>query len=257
MTRPRQPERRILPRLQPRLLLPAALLFLRRHPAMGASPHVGSRWRGCASKDRRRQSQTLREACANNRSRRQRILPRRVYDVVEAEPNVHYILGPARNARLEKRLVPALWQTARKLDADLALCAQAAGAEEAPEVEGTERAFTELRYQTFKSWSCERRVIGKAEITNGKKNPRFIVTDIEPGGDWIAEHEALANGQALYEKLYCGRGEIDCEAQAVRRGAKRIKIGSKNNNSTCSQTGPAPPAATNCDRGFPHLPTCS
>ena len=129
---------------------------------------------------------------------------------IEAEPNVHYILGLARNARLEKMLVPAFWQTAQKLDADLAACAQAAGADEAPIVEeGTERTFAELRYQTRKSWSCERRVIGKAEMTNGKKNPRFIVTDIELGADWIAEHAALADGQALYEKLYCGRGDME------------------------------------------------
>jgi Transposase DDE domain group 1 len=128
---------------------------------------------------------------------------------IEAEPNVHYILGLARNARLEKMLVPAFWQTAQKLDADLTSCAQAAGAEEAPEVEGTERTFAELRYQTLKSWTCERRVIGKAEITNGKKNPRFIVTDIELEACWIAEHEALADGQALYEKLYCGRGDME------------------------------------------------
>ena len=46
-------------------------------------------------------------------------------------------------------------------------------------------------------------------MTNGKKNPRFIVTDIELGADWIAEHAALADGQALYEKLYCGRGDME------------------------------------------------
>jgi hypothetical protein len=128
---------------------------------------------------------------------------------IESEPNVHYILGLARNARLEKMLVPAFWQTAQKLNADLASRAQSAGAEEAPEVEGTERTFAELRYQTLKSWTCERRIIGKAEMTNGKKNPRFIVTDIELGADWIAEHEALADGQALYEKFYCGRGDME------------------------------------------------
>ena len=128
---------------------------------------------------------------------------------IEAEPNVHYVLGLARNARLEKMLVPAFWQTAQKLDADLALSAQAAGAEEAPEVEGTERTFAELRYQTLKSWTSERRVIGKAEITNGKKNPRFIVTDIEAGAGWIADCAALADGQSLYEKFYCARGNME------------------------------------------------
>lgn len=128
---------------------------------------------------------------------------------IQAEPNVHYVLGLARNARLEKMLIPAFWQTAQKLDADLVLCAQAAGAEEAPVVEGTERTFAELRYQTLKSWSCERRVIGKAEITNDKKNPRYIVTDIEIGASWIAEHAALREGSDLYEKFYCARGDME------------------------------------------------
>ena len=88
-------------------------------------------------------------------------------------------------------------------------CARAAGAEEAPEVEGTGRTFAELRCQTLNSWTCERRVIGKAELTNGKKNPRYIVTDIEPGADWIAEQEILGSGRDLYEKFYCARGDME------------------------------------------------
>ena len=128
---------------------------------------------------------------------------------IEAQSNVHYVLGLARNARLEKMLIPAFWQTAEKLDEDLVLSARAAGAEEAPEVEGTERTFAELRYQTLNSWACERRVIGKAELTNGKKNPRFIVTDIELGADWNAQHESLSSGRDLYEKFYCARGDME------------------------------------------------
>ena len=76
-------------------------------------------------------------------------------------------------------------------------------------MEGSARTFAELRYRTLQSWSCERRIIGKAEITGGATNPRYIVTDIEIGAGWIAGHEALAEGRALYENFYCARGDME------------------------------------------------
>ena len=157
---------------------------------------------------------------------------------IEAEPNVHYVLGLARNERLEKMLIPAFWETAEKLNADLALSAKKAGAEAAPEVEGTERTFAELRYQTLKSWACERRVIGKAEITNGKKNPRFIVTDIDLGADWIADCAALADGQSLPKSLH-PRREPARNARKTRLGTPQIP---RTVNCT-SDTANLPPAA--------------
>ena len=39
-----------------------------------------------------------------------------------------------------------------------------------------ERVFAELRYRTRKTWSCERRVVAKAEHLSGGENPRFVVT---------------------------------------------------------------------------------
>jgi len=41
-------------------------------------------------------------------------------------------------------------------------------------------------------------VVAKAEHINGKENPRFVVTSLE-AGQWTA--------QALYEELYCARGD--------------------------------------------------
>jgi hypothetical protein len=38
------------------------------------------------------------------------------------------------------------------------------------------RRFRDFRYRTCKSWSCERRVVGKAEYLPNKANPRFVVT---------------------------------------------------------------------------------
>ncbi len=40
------------------------------------------------------------------------------------------------------------------------------------------RVFTEFEYQTVKSWSRSRRVIGKAEVTAQGPNPRFVVTNL-------------------------------------------------------------------------------
>ena len=42
------------------------------------------------------------------------------------------------------------------------------------------RRYRDGRYRTIESWSCERRVVGKAEWLPGKRgyNPRFVVTNI-------------------------------------------------------------------------------
>ena len=66
------------------------------------------------------------------------------------------------------------------------------------------RVFSEFDYQTKKTnksgWDRERRVVAKAEHIDGKENPRFVVTSL--GGEaWAA--------QALYEELYCARGDME------------------------------------------------
>ena len=128
---------------------------------------------------------------------------------IEAQPRVHYVLGLARNARLEALLAPAFWKTAALLDEDAALGARAAGATAPPPVEGTARTFAELRYRTLASWSRERRVIGKAELIEGKSNPRYIVTDLSGEEDWARGEAAFADGASLYEKFYCARGDME------------------------------------------------
>lgn len=128
---------------------------------------------------------------------------------IEAEPGVDYVLGLARNSRLSSLLEPAFVQTATLLDEELMLAAQSAGALARPEVEGTARTFAELRYCTRKSWSCERRVIGKAEITGGKDNPRFLVTSLTGKEEWAAAHAMFQSGRSLYEEFYCARGDME------------------------------------------------
>ncbi len=66
------------------------------------------------------------------------------------------------------------------------------------------RVFSEFSYQTKKTkkggWDRERRVVAKAEHIDGKENPRFVVTSLA-GEAWAA--------QALYEELYCARGDME------------------------------------------------
>ena len=46
----------------------------------------------------------------------------------------------------------------------------------------------------------ERRVIGKAEVTGGEANPRFIVTSLK---------RSETGARHLYEKVYCARGDME------------------------------------------------
>jgi hypothetical protein len=62
------------------------------------------------------------------------------------------------------------------------------------------RYFKEFRYRTRRTWSRERRVIAKAEVTGDKPNPRFVVTSLK-------RYECKP--KYLYEKLYCARGEME------------------------------------------------
>lgn len=129
---------------------------------------------------------------------------------IEAQRNVHYCFGLARNRRLEATLKPFFTEVAMELDGEAVLGAMAAGAHALPEVQGSARRFAELRYRTRESWSRERRVVGKAEIANGKRNPRFIVTDITGREPWANGSGALfGDGQSLYEGFYCARGDME------------------------------------------------
>jgi Transposase DDE domain group 1 len=66
------------------------------------------------------------------------------------------------------------------------------------------RVFSEFSYQAKKTkkggWDRARRVVAKAEHIDGKENPRFVVTSLA-GEAWAA--------QALYEELYCARGDME------------------------------------------------
>jgi Transposase DDE domain group 1 len=94
------------------------------------------------------------------------------------------VFGLARNARLEAEIAGDL-----------------AAAEAASRASGhAARRFEEFWWTTLDSWSCQRRVIAKAEWTHGGPNPRFVVTSLSA---------AACEARRLYEDLYCARGELE------------------------------------------------
>jgi Transposase DDE domain group 1 len=97
---------------------------------------------------------------------------------------VEYILGLQRNPRLRAEIAEEM-EEAEKQCKDTGEAA---------------RVFKDFRYQTLKSWPHERRVVGKAEYLPGGENPRFVVTSL-PTEEMGA--------RALYEDLYCARGEME------------------------------------------------
>lgn len=104
---------------------------------------------------------------------------------------VDFVIGVAKNPVLVGKISSELEEAKR--------CAEQSG-------EST-RIYTDLRYKTAKTWSCERRVVAKAECLaaheqhQGKKfNPRFVVTTLS-----IVSVDAAT----LYESVYCARGHAE------------------------------------------------
>ena len=97
---------------------------------------------------------------------------------------VDYVFGLARNERLEAAI---------QAEFEAATLASARSGKPA-------RRCKDFRYATLDSWSRKRRVIGKAEVTRGEANPRFIVTSLQ---------RSEVRARYLYEKIYCARGEME------------------------------------------------
>ena len=111
----------------------------------------------------------------------------------EGQEKVDYVLGLAKNSVLVERLIPSL------ADARAKACLTG----------GHARVFQQFQYETEKSWSRERRVVGKAEITPQGENPRFVVTSLpEEGFPQDADRQRLTS-RRLYEELYCERGNME------------------------------------------------
>jgi hypothetical protein len=108
-----------------------------------------------------------------------------VLDLLDAEPNLEYVVAMAQNAVLNRKAKRAM-RRARKLSRQSGQ---------------TEHVYDEARYAA-RTWPQERRVIIKAEMVRAegkapKDNPRFVITNLQQNPQWI------------YEQVYCQRGAIE------------------------------------------------
>ena len=102
------------------------------------------------------------------------------------QQKIFYVTGMPKNGVLKRHLEPTMFRA--KADA----CVRG----------GHCTYFTEFDYRTAKSWSCSRRVIGKAQVNPKGENPRFVVTNLPGDGPrWSPEE--------LYREFYCARGDME------------------------------------------------
>jgi len=119
---------------------------------------------------------------------------------------IDYILGLAKNDRLKETVTSAMAEAKAQYEA----------------TEQPARVYKDFTYQTRKSWSAERRVVGKAEYI-GKENPRFVVTTLS---------RERYDAKSLYETLYCARGEMENRIKEQQLGlfADRTSTASLHSN---------------------------
>lgn len=94
--------------------------------------------------------------------------------------DVYYVVGLAKNSRLNELAQPLLDRARRRYE----------------KTGEKQRLFKAIHYAAF-TWDRARRVIAKAEHTEQGSNPRYVVTNLK--GD----------PQKLYDEIYCARGEME------------------------------------------------
>ena len=104
---------------------------------------------------------------------------------------VDFVIGIAKNSRLNDRLTPMMEKAKQQFE----------------QTDSPVRWFDDFDYETVDSWSQQRRVIAKAEHTAQGANPRYVVTSL-PRTDVCAK--------AIYEVLYCQRGEAENRIKEVQ-----------------------------------------
>lgn len=97
---------------------------------------------------------------------------------------VEYVFGLAKNGRLLRILGKELHEAKEQFS----------------RTQQPARVFKDFTYQTHKSWSRSRRVVGKAEHLAKGANPRFVVTSLSADA---------YPARTLYEQDYCGRGDME------------------------------------------------
>ena len=109
-----------------------------------------------------------------------------VFDFLEAQPRLDYVIAMAKNAVLERYAEPAM------------LVARA----RTWRSEQTEHVYTETNEYQAGTWNHARRVVIKAEVVRHRDreprdNPRFVVTNMRQ------------TPRFLYEKVYCAGGDAE------------------------------------------------
>lgn len=97
------------------------------------------------------------------------------------ENHVDYVAGSAKNSRLIRILGKESHEAEEMFE----------------QTREPARVFKDFTCRTRKSWSRERRVVGKGEHLAKGANPRFVATSPEAFG-----------ARTVYEDLYCARGEM-------------------------------------------------
>ncbi len=143
------------------------------------------------------------------------------------ESRVDYLFGLARNARL-----------VAEIEVELAEAAAESGASGA-----AARRFKDFMWTTRKSWTCRRRVVGKAEWTQGEANPRFVVTSLDPH---------YADARTLYEDFYCARGEMENRIKECQ-----LDLFADRSGRPSSPMPPAAPSASSSSRSRPSSASAS
>jgi len=100
------------------------------------------------------------------------------------ENKVEYVFGIAKNKRLKDEIAEELEDAKKQYE----------------QTGKASRVYKDFRYRTRKTWTRERRVVGKAEHLSKGENPRFVITSLPC--------EEIAASE-LYEKLYCARGDME------------------------------------------------
>ncbi len=117
-----------------------------------------------------------------------------LFDVLDAEPGLDYVVAMAENAVLTRCAEPAMVDARAR-----------------SEVSGqTAHVYTEVRYAAG-TWAHPRRVVIKAEVVrlpgrDPRDNPRFVVTTLRPSPRFVYEH------------VYCTRGDIENRIKELHDG---------------------------------------
>ena len=117
-----------------------------------------------------------------------------IFDVLDAEPGLDYVVAMAKNAVLVRDAEPAM--------AVAHVQSEASGQ--------TEHVYTDVQYAAG-TWVQARRVVIKAEVVQfagraPQDNPRFVVTNLRQTPRFI------------YERIYCARGDIENRIKELHDG---------------------------------------